>query len=235
MSTGSSSGDGDKGGFFRQNGLGLVFGALFLLSLLGQAVAGVAEFNEGQLTGGYEPVSFWAYLTTSDFAADVTENWQSEYLQFVTYVFATVWFLQRGSPESKELDKNGTGSDEEQKVGAFAEDTSPRWARIGGWRTTLYSHSLVTVVGLIFLASWAAQSISGQAAYNVQQMQDLQDPVSWLEYLARPDFWSRTFQNWQSEFLAVGSMAVLSIYLRQRGSSESKPVGEAHDATGVSG
>jgi hypothetical protein len=142
------------------------------------------------------------------------------------YVVLTVWLLQRGSPESKELDKAGRESDKDQKVGRYAQPDSPSWAAKGGWRTGVYSSSLAIVMGLIFLLSWLAQSIAGWASFNETRLQRLQDPVSWHGYLANPDFWSRTLQNWQSEFLAVGSMAVLAIYLRQRGSSQSKPVGE---------
>jgi hypothetical protein len=90
-------------------------------------------------------------------------------------------------------------------------------------------------MGLLFLLSWLGQSIAGVAAYNEQQLADLEDPVSWAQYLLQPDFWNRTLQNWQSELLAVASMAILAVYLRQRGSSQSKPVGSAHTATGVEG
>jgi hypothetical protein len=221
--------------FVKHNSLSLFFGAIFLASLLGQAIAGTAEYNNQQLANGFAPVSFLGYLTTSDFAVDVTENWQSEYLQFLLMLFAAVWLLQRGSPESKELDQAGTESDEEQKVGRHADPDSPAWARYGGLRTTLYSRSLGIVMAAIFLASWFGQSVAGQAAFNEEQLQQLQDPVSWLGYISSANFWGRTLQNWQSEFLAVGSMAVLSVYLRQRGSPESKPVGEPHDATGVTG
>jgi hypothetical protein len=109
------------------------------------------------------------------------------------------------------------------------------WARTGGLRQALFSHSLGLVMGAIFLLSWLAQSITGVAAYNERQLRNLQDPVSWGQYLLQPDCWNRTLQNWQSELLAVTSMVVLSIYLRQRGSSQSKPVGAAHAATGVEG
>jgi len=99
----------------------------------------------------------------------------------------------------------------------------------------VYSRSLVLTMGAIFVASWLAQSVAGAASYDRQQLGQLEDPVSWLGYLVTPDFWNRTLQNWQSEFLAVGSMAVLSVYLRQRGSPESKPVGAAHEETAVTG
>ena len=139
------------------------------------------------------------------------------------------------SPESKKLDQTGRESDKEQKVGRFAQEDSPKWASVGGVRQKIFSMSLGLVMGAIFLGSWTAQSIAGVAAYNEEQLGNLQDPVSWGEYLLLPDFWNRTLQNWQSEFLAVGSMAVLAIYLRQRGSPESKPVGTPHSATGTEG
>jgi hypothetical protein len=184
---------------------------------------------------GADQISLLAYLGTSDFGVDVAENWQSEYLQFLLYIFLTGWLVQRGSPESKTPDEVGRESDQEQQVGAYAGPESPRWARAEGWRLAVYSRSLGLVMGAIFLASWAAQSIAGQSAYNEEQLRQLEEPVSWAGYVASADFWNRTTQNWQSEFLAVASMVVLSVYLRQRGSPESKPVGAAHEATGVEG
>jgi hypothetical protein len=148
---------------------------------------------------------------------------------------ATVWLLQRGSPESKELENVGRETDEEQKIGRHADPDSPAWAKSGGWRTRVYSSSLAIVMGTIFLASWLVQSVAGWAAFNETRLQQLQDPISWLDYLGNADFWARTLQNWQSEFLAVGTLAVLAVYLRQRGSSQSKPVGEPHTATGIDG
>ncbi|CAA9281487.1 MAG: hypothetical protein AVDCRST_MAG41-3654 [uncultured Corynebacteriales bacterium] len=219
----------------RDNGLSLFFGTIFLLALVGQAIAGLADHNNRQLAAGGDPVSIWQFVTSSSFAVDVAENWQSEYLQFLLMIFATVWLVQRGSTESAELDEVGTESDEEQKVGRHADDDSPRWASAGGWRTGLYSTSLGLVMGLLFAGSWLAQSIAGRAAYNAEQLSDFEDPVSWAGYVTSADFWNRTFQNWQSEFLAVLSMVVLSVYLRQRGSAESKPVGAAHTATGLDG
>jgi hypothetical protein len=221
--------------FLRQNSLGLVFGLLFLMVLVGQAFAGHADFNQQQLAESLPPVSFGRYITSASFGVDVLENWQSEYLQFFLYIFLTVWLLQKGSPESKELDKPGRESERDQKIGAFADANSPKWARAHGVRLWLFSNSLGLIMGLIFLLSWLGQSIAGRAAYNEQQLADRQDPVSWPRYLTEPEFWNRTLQNWQSELLAVASMAILAIYLRQRGSSQSKPVGSAHTATGIEG
>ena len=221
--------------FLRENSLGLVFGLLFLCTLLGQAVSGHGVFNGQQVADGLPQVTLGRYLTSADFMVDVAENWQSEYLQFFLFIMLTVWLVQKGSPESKKLEETGLESDERQKVGAFANDDSPAWARADGLRRVLLSNSLGLVMGGIFVLSWLAQSVAGVSAFNERQLSRRQEPVSWTGYLAEPDFWNRTLQNWQSEFLAVASMAVLSIYLRQRGSPESKPVGSAHSSTGVEG
>ncbi len=221
--------------FLRENSLTIVFALLFFVALVGHAFAGWAEHNNQQLASGLDPLSLGQYVTSATFAVDVTENWQSEYLQFLLYIFATVWLVQRGSPESKELGKEGIGSDKDQLIGKYARPDSPAWARVGGWRTTLFSRSLGLTMGAIFVASWLVQSVAGWAAFNEEQLKQLLDPLPWLGYLTSADFWSRSLQNWQSEFLAVGSMAVLSIYLRQRGSPESKPTGSAHSDTGITG
>jgi hypothetical protein len=225
----------------RNNGLSIFFPAIFPVALAGQAVTGHASFNEEQIAHaellGEEPetISLGRYVISSSFGQAALENWQSEYLQFTLYVVATVYFVQQGSPESKELDKRGRESEREQRLGPHAHERSPAWARAGGLRRFLYSNSLLIVMGLIFLGSWFGHSVTGWSSYNSQQIEHEQAPVSWGEYVRSADFWETTLQNWQSEFLAVGSMAVLSIYLRQRGSPESKPVGAAHEATGLGG
>jgi hypothetical protein len=221
--------------FVRDNGLALFFLVIFLATLVGQALVGHADFNHQQLAHQGDPISLGRYVTSSSFGVDVMENWQSEYLQFTLYILTTVWFVQRGSPESKPLDKIGRESDEDQKLGTHADVHSPRWARVGGLRTVLFSNSLVLVMTAIWLLSWLAQSITGRIDYNASQFDHQLAALTWPQYILTPDFWDRTLQNWQSEFLAVGSMAVLSIYLRQRGSPESKPVGAAHADTGASG
>ena len=221
--------------FLRANALSLAFGAFFLITLVGQALSGVADVNEQQVVNGLEPVSLLDYVTSSSFGVDVMENWQSEYLQFSLYIFATVWLVQRGSSESKKPGEEGPESDREQKIGRHADDDSPAWARTGGWRTAVFARSLGLLMGVLFLLTWAASSIAGWAAYNSEQLGDREDPVSYAGYLGAADFWNRSFQNWQSEMLAVGSMAVFSVYLRQRGSPESKPVGAPHTVTGQTG
>ena len=221
--------------FLSFNGLGLFFAAIFLASLVAQAFVGHADFNHQQVAHHDDPISLGRYVISSDFMADVLENWQSEYLQFTLYILATVWLIQRGSPESKEPGKAGRESDEQQRIGEHAGEDSPRWAAAGGLRTRLYENSLLIVMTAIWLASWLGQSIAGRVAYNAEQFDHQEAALTWIQYLGTSDFWNRTLQNWQSEFLAVGSMAVLAIYLRQRGSPESKPVGAPHTATGVEG
>jgi hypothetical protein len=221
--------------FVADNSLSLFFLGLFLLSMIGQSIAGLSEFNEHQAQHGEATITYLRFLRSSAFGADLLENWQSEWLQFWVFAVATVWLIQKGSNESKKPEDVGLESDEEQRVGRFAEKRSPRWAKVKDWRLTLYSNSFLIVMGLIFLATWVAQSFASWTVFNEEQ-QAHQDPqVSWLTYLGTGDFWNRSLQNWQSEFLAVGTMAVLTIYLRQRGSPESKPVGAPHQETGSSG
>jgi hypothetical protein len=216
--------------------LTLVFAAAFLLALVGQAFTGHAEFNQRQLAEGLQQASLLQYVTSSDFGVDVSENWQSEYLQFFLYIFGTVWLIQRGSPESKPADERGPESDRKQLVGPHARDDSPAWARMRGFRLGVYSHSLGLTMAGIFLASWLVQSLTGVVAYNEEQLSRLQAPLSLPEYVVSPEFWNRTLQNWQSELLALVSMAVLAVFLRERGSPESKPVGAPHDnSTGRTG
>ena len=219
----------------RENSLSWFFGLILLMTLVGQAFSGLAEYNSSVSVDGLPQLSLGEYVTSSQFAVDVAENWQSEYLQFLLFIMLTVWLVQRGSPESKKIDEQGREDDKKQKVGRHAEPESPRWAKSHGLRRAVYSNSLGLVMALFFLGSWGAQLVTGASAYNSERLQNLQSPISISQYLYAPDFWNRTLQNWQSEFLAVGSMVTLSIYLRQRGSPESKPVGAAHATTGVEG
>jgi hypothetical protein len=224
-----------RDGFFRDNGLSLIFGGLFLVVLVFQAIAGHNEFNDEQRQHDAEQVGLWRYVTSARFASAVLENWQSEYLQFTLFILLTVWFLQRGSPESKEMDKAGGESDEDQKVGEHAQPDSPLWARVGGWRTFVYSNSLVIVMTLIWIGCWFSQAVSGWTDYNDGRLGHHLDSIGFVKYLGSAEFWERSLQNWQSELLAVGSMAIFAVYLRQRGSPESKPVGAPHEATGIEG
>jgi len=221
--------------FVRENSLSLFFAALLLLTLFAQSLVGLSLYNEDAIQHSRETISYLRYLASSDFGEAVMENWESEFLQFTLYIVATVWLVQKGSPESKKVEDAGRGTDEEQLVGKYARPDSPRWAKVGGWRTGLYSNSLALVMGLLFLASWLGHSFTGWSEFNQEQQEHGDAAVSWTGYLGRPDFWEQSFQNWQSEFLAIGAMVVFSIYLRQRGSPESKPVGASDTVTGRTG
>jgi hypothetical protein len=220
---------------WRENSLSLVFLTLFLAALVGQAFAGWHDYNNEAISHDQHTLALGRYLVSSAFGNAVMENWQSEYLQFTLYILLTVWFVQKGSPESKELDKRGAESDRDQRVGEHADDDSPRWARTRGLRLWIYSNSLVLVMGTIWLGSWFAQSVTGWSDYSSQQLAHGDPSVDYWQFLGSAHFWESTLQNWQSEFLAVGSMAVFAVYLRQRGSPESKPVGGPHSATGIEG
>jgi hypothetical protein len=219
----------------RQHLLSIFFAVLFLLAIGLQSLAGLIVANDDHAKNGEPPVTWLDFVTSSDFVVDVAENWQSEFLQFFLFIAATIWLVQRGSPESKKPGDEGPGSDEEQLVGAHAKPDSPAWARARGIRQTIFSNSLLLVMGAVFLLSWLAQSLAGTVVMNSENADHGQPLITWADYLATPDFWNRTFQNWQSEFLAVGAMIALSIFLRQRGSSESKPVGAPPHESAVSG
>jgi hypothetical protein len=227
--------------FLRDNGLSIFFLVLFLASLAGQAVAGHANYNEEELTHAAllqeeaRTISFGSYVTSSSFAQAVTENWQSEYLQFVLFIMATVWLVQRGSTESKPPGEEGQESMKDQRIGRYAVKDSPLWARVDDWRTRIYSNSLLIVMGLAWIGSWFAQSVTGWSDYNADQLEHEAPRVGLGTYITSPGFWEDTLQNWQSEFLAVGSIVIFSVYLRQRGSTQSKPVGAPHAQTGTEG
>jgi hypothetical protein len=220
--------------FLRENSLSLFFGLLLIGSLIGQSFAGLHQFNADAVTHHQATYTWLRYVTSSEFAGDVMENWQSEFLQFSLYILSTVWLLQRGSSESKSMGDVGTMSDQSQLLGGYAKPTSPAGARASGLRRSLYGNSLVLAMTFCFFGSWLCQSVNGWRAYNHDQIEHKESTITWGEYWGNADFWDRSLQNWQSEFLAIGSMAVFTIYLRQRGSPESKPVGAPHDATGIS-
>jgi hypothetical protein len=221
--------------FLFENGLSLFFGAIFLGTLVGQSFAGQHTYNAEQREHGGEPVSWADYVVSPDFGGKVLENWQSEFLQFTLFIFATVWLVQKGSNESKQLDSVGLESKQSQRLEGFAPENAPRWAKARGFRRVLYENSLLLTMTTLFLLMWLGQSLNNWREFNAQQREHDEPTVSWGTYLVDPDFWDKTLQNWQSEFLAVGTMAVFTIYLRQRGSPESKPVGAPHEETGSSG
>ena len=219
-----------------ENSLSIFFGVLFLVTLAGQSFAGQRAFNEDQLAHHGNPVSWLDYTLSPEFGGAVLENWQSEFLQFTLFILATVWLVQKGSNESKPLEDAGLESDQKQQVGGYAPSRAPGSAKRGrGPVRRLYENSLVLAMASIFFLSWGGQSLNNWREANDEAREHGEQTVGWSEYVLGADFWERSLQNWQSEFLAVGTMAVFTIYLRQRGSPESKPVGSPHDETASSG
>ena len=188
----------------RDNGVTIFFLALTLVTLLGQALAGLALERQELLSHHVSRLpTLWEFVTSSSFGVDVLENWQSEFMQFATFILATVWLVQRGSAEAK--------APEDAGMPTGATDAS-------FWRR----HGLLLVMVACFVLTWVGQSVTGWRVYNEEQALHGDVLESWAGYLATPEFWSRTLQNWQSEFLAVAAMSIFTVYLRERGSPESK-------------
>jgi hypothetical protein len=216
----------------RDNGLSIVFGLLFLGFLLGQTVAGHAEYNNDREEHNRPALTYRQYLFSSHSLEATTENWESEFLQMAMYVLLTAFLFQRGSAESKDPDEEAE-SDRDPRFVAYREEM-PGPVKRGGWMLKLYENSLGLALLTLFFVSFLMHAWSGSLHYSEQQLNHGQQAVGMLQYMTTSQFWFESFQNWQSEFLAVLAMVVLSIFLRQKGSPESKPVHAGHSETGNS-
>ena len=214
----------------RNNALSLTMFGLFLVFLVGQSFAGYRSSNNDNQDHGQPRESFAEYLTSGAFVEATFENWESEFLQLGVYVLFTAWLIQKGSPESKNPD--GEESDADPRAERDNPD-APGPVKRGGLALTLYEHSLSTALFALFLLSFLLHALGGHAEYNQQQLEHGQAAVSLWGFVTSSEFWFQSMQNWQSEFLAVGALAVLGIFLRQRGSPESKPVAAPHAQTGT--
>jgi len=210
---------------WRDNGLSIALFAFFLLSLAGQGYAGWREHNAELAAHAQVTLDFVSYLLSGAFLEVTMENWESEFLQMFVYVVFTVFLFQRGSSESKDPD---VPREPEPPV----TSASPRLARRGGWQATLYANSMSAVFLLMFFGTFLLHAKGGAALYNQEQLLHGEPPVSFWSYLGGTRFWFESLQNWQSEFLSLWAMVVFSIFLRQRGSPESKPVASSHFETG---
>ena len=211
-----------KNGFLRNNSLSLVCFGLFALFLVGQFFAGLRDHNAEQTAHKQPEASVGEYATSGAFWEALSENWESEYLQLASYVVLTAFLIQKGSAESKD-------PNQDDKVGRDPERADKRpnvpWpVRRGGLWRRLYENSLFLVFLLLFITSMVIHAFSGAREYSSEQEAHGEQRVSAVEYVQRSRFWFESFQNWQSEFLAVGSIVLFSVWLRQRGSPESKPV-----------
>jgi len=213
--------------FFYRNSLTIVFTTLFLITLFAQAITGWHEHNTELQDLGTQTISFSNYLSSGHFISATFENFESEFLQMALYVALTIFLRQKGSAESKQLYEKEE-VDREPKPSKDAP-----WAvRKGGWILKLYSSSLTIVFALLFLSSWAMHLYGSLKAHNTEQLAKNLPTESLSTYIAESEFWFETFQNWQSEFLSVAAIVFLTIYLRQKGSPESKPVDAPHSETG---
>jgi hypothetical protein len=218
--------------FFRENGLSIVLLALFVAFWIGQSIAGHREHNNEQRDHRQAAISYGEYLRSAHFWEATAENWESEFFQMFGYVILTAMLYQKGSSESKNPDEPQP-VDREPKPGTRKRN-APWPVRRGGWILKLYEHSLSLAFLLFFLTSIAIHAMSGAAEYNQEQSEHGQPSgLTTLQYAGTSRFWFESFQNWQSEFLAIASMVLLSIFLRQRGSPESKSVDSPHSETGA--
>jgi len=204
--------------------------ALFVVFLASQSATGYRVYNQDQTEHGEETVSFGDYLTSGHFVETTFENWESEFFQMAAYVFLTVFLFQRGSSESKDPDKQ-EAVDEDPR--SKAEDPNAPWpVKRGGIILSIYRNSLSLAFLVLFLVSLVLHARGGAREYSQEQLAHGGEPVTTGEFMETSEFWFQSFQNWQSEFLAVAAIAFLSVYLRQQGSPESKPVAAPHSETG---
>jgi hypothetical protein len=217
----------------RENGLSLVLFVLFFFSFLfGQSLTGHQEYNDDQQEHGRPTVSYTQYLATAHFLEATMENWESEFLQMFAFIFLSAFLYQKGSAESKKLDEENE-VDRDPRNSKNKKD-APWPVRKGGLILKLYENSLSLAFLLLFFLSFFLHAVGGAREYNQDQLEHGRtEQVSTMQYMGTSRFWFESLQNWQSEFLAIGSMVVLSIFLRQRGSPESKPVDAPHSQTGT--
>jgi hypothetical protein len=219
-----------KKGVIRNNSLSLVCFGLFAIFAVGQFFTGFRDYNADQKTHKQPELSLGEYATGGAFWESLSENWESEYLQMASYVILTVFLIQKGSSESRDPEKDAEESDRDPRR-ADKRRNAPWSVRRGGIWLRLYENSLFLVFLALFITSMVIHAFSGARAYSAEQQEHGEPRVSAVEYVQRSRFWFESFQNWQSEFLAVGSIVLFSVWLRQRGSPESKPVHAPHEET----
>jgi hypothetical protein len=216
--------------FLRDNGLSLTLFGLFVVCIVGQAVAGWRAQIEELRAHGQPLIGFADYLTTGHFLSATFENWESEFLQMAVYVLLTVFLFQKGSAESKNPEE--PNPEDEPPHGRRGDAEAPWPVQKGGLILRLYSHSLSIALVSMFLVSFWLHLAGSTRRMNAEALQHGRPTRGMAETLADAQFWFESFQNWQSEFLSIAVLIVLGIYLRERGSPESKPVAAPHAMTG---
>jgi succinate dehydrogenase hydrophobic anchor subunit len=208
-----------------ENGLCLALFGTFIALLFVQSVVGMHTYNEEQREHGSKTVSYHEYLTSGHFVGATMENWESEFLQMAAFVYIAVFLRQKGSPESKSMD----GEEEVDRQPDPNRRGAPWPVRKGGVWLAIYSNSLTLAFLLLFLISFLLHAAGGAREYSQGQLEHHQPAVTMLQFMGTSQFWFQSMQNWQSEFLAIGAMVYFAVYLRQKGSPESKPVDASHD------
>jgi hypothetical protein len=214
--------------FVRENSLSLAMFGIILLTLVGQFVTGLDTDNQDRVEHGETSVTAVAYLTSGHFTEALFENWESEFLQMGAFVLLTIKLRQRGSAESKQP----TGDEAIDREPDPTRKGAPWPVRRGGLVLRIYEHSLSLALFALFFLSFTGHVIGGATVYSDEQLAHGGQAVTAVDYLFTSRMWFQSMQNWQSEFLSIGALVVLSIFLREKGSPESKPVDASHFETG---
>ena len=214
--------------FFKNNGLSIVFFVLFLVALVDQTITGLEQHKQEMLDEGGQPVHMFEYITSGHFLQATFENWESEFLQMALFVILTIFFFQKGSSESKDPEAT---EPVDRKPNSKRKD-APWPVKQGGLLLEFYKHSLSIALCLLFFVSFFVHWYGSMKDYNEEQLLKGRPSENAMQYLGNSRFWFESFQNWQSEFLSVFAIVILTIFLRQKGSAQSKPVDEAHAETG---
>lgn len=214
--------------FIKNNGLSLAFVFLFLFAIAGQIVFGIKEYNSERIESGFVPVNYGVYFTSEHFIEATFENWESEFLQMALFVILTIFLQQKGSSESKDFDKK---EDVDREPDPMRKDT-PWPVKSGGWILSIYKHSLTISLFILFIISFVMHFYGSLKSENEELIQRHHQVKTSIEFISSSKLWFESFQNWQSEFLSVFAIVALSIFLRQKGSPQSKPVDASNSETG---
>jgi hypothetical protein len=196
--------------WLRANGLSIVLALLFLAFMAGQTWAGWRHYNDELSEHEATPLSLSEYVRSGHFWEATAENWESEFLQMAAYVLLTIGLFQKGSSESKKLDEKEAVDQDPRDARGIHLTNAPGPVRRGGWLLAVYEHSLSIAFLALFLLSFWFHAVGGTQAHNAEEALHGGDPMSVGEYLATSQFWFESFQNWQSEFLAIASMVWLA-------------------------
>ena len=213
----------------RNNGLTIVLIIAFLGSLMGMWISGWQQENSELVMHGMPPITLFAYLSDESFLSALFENWESEWLQMSFYVMLTAVLFQKGSAESRDPDKAKVEKDETDA----SKKHYPAWMRDSSLARWLYRYSLGLTLALLFVLSFAGHLIASCTSHNSQAAIHHEVSRSILQHFVSSQFWFESFQNWQSEFFSTATLVIFSIFLRFKGSPESKPVSASNSETGA--